>query len=350
MEKTMGKRIAEGRKKLGLTQDQLAERLGITAQAVSKWENDLSCPDIATLPALADILGVTVDELLGREPKEPVHEGAVEDPEPEGFAFQSGGGAGKVTVEDGKVSFTWDAGKRTALAAAVWILLTGVLLAASELLSWNADFWAIVWPTALLVFGGAYMLRKFTVLRLGVCLAGLYFLVGNLGLMPEWLENKRFLLPLLLVLLGLGLLADVLRRAHKPMVVFSYDGGRRNRHEQGYQVSADGTHFTCSGSFSENTWRVDLPVLAGGTMDTSFGDYTLDLSGVRTLAEGCNVRVAGSFGETQVLVPRRFAVRFGKRNAAFGACRITGEPSSNPEGWLTLDANVSFGELEVNYI
>ncbi len=42
MEQTLGKRIAENRKRLKLTQDQLAEKLGITAQAVSKWENDVS--------------------------------------------------------------------------------------------------------------------------------------------------------------------------------------------------------------------------------------------------------------------------------------------------------------------
>ena len=64
MEQTLGKRIVHHRKRLGLTQDQLAEKLGVTAQAVSKWENDQSCPDIATLPKLAQIFGITVDELL----------------------------------------------------------------------------------------------------------------------------------------------------------------------------------------------------------------------------------------------------------------------------------------------
>ena len=50
MEETMGKRIAACRKQLGLTQDALAEQLGVTAQDVSKWENDQSCPDITMIP------------------------------------------------------------------------------------------------------------------------------------------------------------------------------------------------------------------------------------------------------------------------------------------------------------
>lgn len=64
MKKTLGTRIATLRREKGLKQDELAERLGVSSQAVSKWENDVSCPDISLLPALARELGVTVDMLL----------------------------------------------------------------------------------------------------------------------------------------------------------------------------------------------------------------------------------------------------------------------------------------------
>ena len=67
---TFGKRIVAQRKRLGLTQDRLAELLGITAQAVSKWENDQSCPDITMLPKLAEVFGISTDDLLGLEKKQ----------------------------------------------------------------------------------------------------------------------------------------------------------------------------------------------------------------------------------------------------------------------------------------
>ena len=52
------------RRQRGLKQDELAQMLNVSPQAVSKWENDQSCPDISLLPQLAAILGITVDELL----------------------------------------------------------------------------------------------------------------------------------------------------------------------------------------------------------------------------------------------------------------------------------------------
>lgn len=60
-----GKKIAQLRKKKDMTQFELADRLGISYQAVSNWERGNSMPDISKLPELAEIFGVTVDELLG---------------------------------------------------------------------------------------------------------------------------------------------------------------------------------------------------------------------------------------------------------------------------------------------
>ena len=67
MEQTLGKKIAQLRRQKGMTQDTLAEKMGVSPQAVSKWENDQTCPDISLLPALARLFEVTVDELLSNE-------------------------------------------------------------------------------------------------------------------------------------------------------------------------------------------------------------------------------------------------------------------------------------------
>lgn len=62
---TLGRRIARLRLQHAMTQERLANIVNVSAQAVSKWENDLSYPDIMLLPVLAETFGVTVDELLG---------------------------------------------------------------------------------------------------------------------------------------------------------------------------------------------------------------------------------------------------------------------------------------------
>lgn len=64
MNETIGSRISKYRKAKGMTQEDLAAQMGVSSQAVSKWENDASCPDISLLPQLCRILGITTDELL----------------------------------------------------------------------------------------------------------------------------------------------------------------------------------------------------------------------------------------------------------------------------------------------
>ena len=70
MDMTLGKRIAALRKEKELKQDVLAAALGVSPQAVSKWENDQTCPDISLLPKLAELLEVSVDELLSGKKEE----------------------------------------------------------------------------------------------------------------------------------------------------------------------------------------------------------------------------------------------------------------------------------------
>lgn len=67
MNEILGSNIMRLRKENDLTQEQLANGLGITYQAVSKWETGVSSPDISMLPLLADVFEVSIDELFGRE-------------------------------------------------------------------------------------------------------------------------------------------------------------------------------------------------------------------------------------------------------------------------------------------
>ena len=65
MQENIGAKIAELRREHNMKQDELAEMLGVTPQAVSKWENGASMPDISLLPKIAQIFGVTIDDLFG---------------------------------------------------------------------------------------------------------------------------------------------------------------------------------------------------------------------------------------------------------------------------------------------
>lgn len=66
----IGKKIKELRKQRGITQEQLAENIGISFQAVSKWENNISLPDITLAPLLAGYFGISMDELFDFSLKE----------------------------------------------------------------------------------------------------------------------------------------------------------------------------------------------------------------------------------------------------------------------------------------
>ena len=65
--------ILKYRKKKGLSQEELANKLGVTFQAVSKWENAKAAPDIAFLPVMAEIFGCYIDELFSREINIEIH-------------------------------------------------------------------------------------------------------------------------------------------------------------------------------------------------------------------------------------------------------------------------------------
>ncbi len=96
----IGNKIRELRKQRGITQEQLAESIGISFQAVSKWENNIALPDITLAPVLASYFGVSIDELFDFNLKE--IESAVETITDEAYKFRESNPAeSKRILEDG---------------------------------------------------------------------------------------------------------------------------------------------------------------------------------------------------------------------------------------------------------
>ena len=67
---TIGERIRIERKKLGLSQEELGEKLNVSRQAVSKWEQELSIPDLDRLVGLSKVFDLSTDQLLGLDSRE----------------------------------------------------------------------------------------------------------------------------------------------------------------------------------------------------------------------------------------------------------------------------------------
>ena len=330
MEQTLGKRIMQHRKRLNLTQDQLAEKLGVTAQAVSKWENDQSCPDINMLPRLAELFGTSTDALLGHER---VYETEVVDKE-------------ENREEEGRWEFHWDGGRKGAFSTAIFVLLVGGLLFAARYLGWEVGFWAIAWPSALLVYGFFALLHTPCFTNVVCTLLGGYFLIDNLGVFEISLD-RSLIFPALIVILGVSLLLDALRKPKKGRFHI-YKKGDISRKTKG-NFTQEGEEFDCSLSFGEVQHRINLPLLKYGKASVSFGEMELDLTDCGQIADGCEIDATASFGELRLRVPKEYRVECAA-GTSFGDISTHGHPDSNTRGVIRLTGGVSFGELEIHYV
>ena len=326
MEHTLGKRIMQHRKRCGLTQDQLAEKLGITAQAVSKWENDQSCPDITMLPMLAELFGTTTDALLGHAP--------IIDPEPE---------------DDDPVGgweVHWDGGSWSAISTAVFVLLVGALLLAARYFQWDVGFWGIAWPSALLVYG-LFSLPKHLHFTNVVCtLIGGYFLINNLGVVEIALD-KSMIFPVLILVCGVSLLLDALRKPRKKQFRILKKGNAD--HKKKSNISQGGESFTCETCFGEAEHLITLPKLSYGQARVSFGELEIDLTGCGKISDGCELNLNVSFGELILNVPSAYRVEH-NTGTSFGGVSIDGHPDPHAKNTIFLTGHVSFGGLEIRYV
>lgn len=341
MEKTLGKRIVYHRKRLNLTQDRMAELLGVTAQAVSKWENDQSCPDIAMLPRLAELFGISTDELLGMEHRqETVHQAEL---------VTEQDGSGQLEHDTSVFELKWDSGKKFSIGLAVLVLLVGGLLLAGEIWNLNLSFWSTLWPSALLVFGLLGLFSKFSFLCVGCILFGGYFLAEEVGILPFDLSSG-ILFPAALVLLGMSLLADALRKKKKPSFRVSHNG--KPFHSSGEFISSctvEDERFYCEVSFGDKKEYITLPRLSGGKIDLSFGEIIVDLRGCESVSEDCTIDVSCSFGEANILVPSRFMV-MPASDTTFASVEVHGIHDANICGTVRINGDASFGAIEIHYV
>ena len=345
MAQTLGKRIMENRKKLGLTQDQLAEKLGVTAQAVSKWENDQSCPDITMLPKLAEIFGTTTDTLLGWQ-AQPVHQAEV-------VSDDEDDDEDEIPGQNGNWEFKWESGRKDTVFFAVFVLLVGGLMLAGKLLNWTASFWEILWPCALLMSGLRRVFHSFSFLGLGCTLFGGYFLLENLGITHLNLAGE-LIFPILIVIFGLSLLADALRKPKRGRFRVTRDGAKicdenGNPKKGKNEYATDGESFNCNFSFCESTQMINMPLLSDGNIVLSFGELKIDLTGCEKIADGCELYANCSFGELEILVPKRYRV-VADSNTTFASMEIEGEPDPNPIATIHIEGNVTFGEITIQYV
>ena len=337
MEETLGKRIVRCRKGLGLTQDVLAERLGVTAQAVSKWENDQSCPDITMLPKLAEVFGITIDMLLGVEPpKSPDTPSGPPEPETHRDILTDDEKKGLWEVQ-------WNSGRKSAVGFAVWLLIAG--LSGIQAVGRGISLWGVLWASGLLTFGLFGLHPKFSLFRLGCAIVGWFFLLDDYVALhiPDGI-----LFPVFLLLFGLGLLADALRKPKKAQFQVFHNG----KHVGGRFVSectTDGEYLDCSTVFCEDCRKIVLPRLSGGDMHVVFGSLTVDLSGCGEIAPGCTLDASSTFGKMTILVPRRYRVE-PDSGTAFGTVEIVGSPSPDARETIRLTCSAVFGHLLVRYI
>lgn len=342
MEHTLGKRIAKNRKRLGLTQDQLAEKLGITAQAVSKWENDLSCPDISILPKLADIFGISIDELLGRKPTATAKEVTiVEGNQESGFTYDS---------DTGKMDLHWDGIKLEGICLACWVLLTGILYLIAQIIPIDVSIWNIIWPAFLLVFGAFGLFPKFSVFRLGCALTGGYFLMDKLQLLSITF-NSGIIIAAIILIFGVALLLDSLQKRTYKSYASKYANKFRHVHTSKVQndYNVDGDQFTYDASFGSNPQVVQLEKLRCGEISTNFGEYIVDLTNVIAVTEHCTLKADCSFGTLVILVPAHYAI-IPDNSTSFASFVVVGQLNEEVRGTIHLHADVSFGEIRVEYI
>lgn len=324
---TIGKRIIALRKSRGLTQEQLAEKVGVSAQAVSKWENDVSCPDISLLPKLAEVFQVTTDSLLGVPEKTEIVEQppqAKQEEKPQnGLVFQWDGGKAEFSIG----SLPWFA--TALLLFAVSMLLNRTILSSLG----HASVWSLLWPSVVLACGLASLWEKINIWAVGFTLFGAYYLLDNMGILPWHLQHKWNLV--LLVILILWAVS---------MILTHLSQGKRSSGVSSCRTK-DGV-IAYDGSFCSQDMTVSEEVLRGGVVDLAFGSCTLDLRGCKQADPDCVLKTDLSFSSLKILLPKHWTVQ-DSTDRSLSSVTFHGAPAADADQVLRMKNDVSFGNLEI---
>lgn len=340
---TLGRRIAALRKEKGLTQEQLAEKVGVSAQAVSKWENDISCPDITLLPLLAELFGVSVDELLGVKPVEPHvviinKEESGESDSKKGFEFEWG---------NSRRSKSWHT---IALCiGAILICLFYILHNMAGLFPYiesesvTLKDWNYIWPLLVFTFG---MMSIPSSIPVGVTLTlfGAYEFVRR-ALIPYGVDLVAIPWSVVVMILAiLILLMIILGKLH----ILPKFRKRSKADSPTLEYSSENDHLKADMSFGNNHIHYDRAHLNGGEIDSSFGDYTIDFRDVTSFSPNCVLEIDQNFGNITVLLPK--IVRLVKKSdTSFAAFTQVGNPDPDAPYTMVINADVNFGSLQIKY-
>ena len=114
-----------------------------------------------------------------------------------------------------------DTGRSSLLTTAVLFIWVGIVYLLRIMTGQPTDLWPLLWPSALLVYGGFSLFRRFTFLRLGCTFLGACFLFSN---MSDMNLSGAFAIPAVLILLGFSLLVKAFRKSEKPHVTVIHNG------------------------------------------------------------------------------------------------------------------------------
>ena len=328
---TMGKRISDLRKNKGMTQEQLAQQVGVTAQAVSKWENDLSCPDISILPRLAEVLGVTTDELLGRAPVKPLE-------------------AKKEAGRERRVSVRLKLNKAEKVIFALLLMAIGLvfLLNAFHVIQLGAGvtFWSVLWPFLVACIGVMACRSELNPVSIGIFLFGVYMLLFNLHIIPaQYKLTWAMAWPVALILVGITILLHFIlpKRSKEDSGLFEVEKG-----DPVFDCTDEGGFIRIDSAFSSQTKRVSAgSIFTGAKVDSSFGSLILDLSEAE-IVNGAMIDADVSFGSFTVRLPASVSAK-AMCKSAFGGYDC---PPGNLNAEITVQirGDVSFGKIEVEYV